>query len=323
MTSKPYTMWLNKEKLPNNSTVTHSQCVEKCPEGYDVIVNRCIKKNKVGSVALANEFDSDSSGDTISFAVLFDKSWKPVVVSIIAAFCFSIIVLILFRHAIRQIIWGFHIGVIIVLFAVSVALFVAATRAVNSTDQQQKSSSTMLFVFAGIFALAAVVDALMLYWFRRKIEVVINIFKETSRALIDLVQLLFEPILTFFWLVITSIGFTAFYVTIKCAGELQVAEGRNGTYAVYSATNLQTATHVINWFVFYWFVNFIVGCQHYIIASTISQWFFTRDKTTLKGPVTRAFSHLLNFHVGTICLGSLFITIASMIAAFIRALTVS
>jgi solute carrier family 44 protein 1 (choline transporter-like protein) len=81
---------------------------------------------------------------------------------------------------------------------------------------------------------------------------------------------------------------------------------------VIESTQKQTTgewVHYVNIVAFIWFTQFIFGCQHFVIAGTISKWYFAHDKTKLNAPIQTTFSHLLNFHLGSVCLGSMVITL--------------
>lgn len=69
----------------------------------------------------------------------------------------------------------------------------------------------------------------------------------------------------------------------------------------------------VNLVAFIWFTQFIYGCQHFVIAGTISKWYFARDKTKLNSPIKTSFSNLLNFHLGSVCMGAMMITLVKFI----------
>lgn len=74
-----------------------------------------------------------------------------------------------------------------------------------------------------------------------------------------------------------------------------------------------SATRWINLFAFLWFVQFLLGCQDFVIAGSVSKWFFTRNKNKLSFPVIRSFAHLIRYHLGSVSLGSLVNAIVQMI----------
>lgn len=84
-----------------------------------------------------------------------------------------------------------------------------------------------------------------------------------------------------------------------------------------------TVAFYFNIVCYIWFVNFIIGCQNFVIAGTISKWYFTRDKTKLDGPIKTTFSHLLKFHLGSVCMGAILLTIAKIIKMLVNYIKVN
>lgn len=315
--------------------VTHAECVAECPkDGYFSIGTRCIKEKTEKKISEnKNGFDrhdEETLTETITeeeadFQIIFKKSWKAVIISIIVSAVFSFGVLFMFRYAIKQIIWGIYIGLVVIMFLFSIGFVIAYVVAAASDDSKARNGAELMLIPAGIFGIAGVISAIILYLFRNRIKLVVQIFKEASKVLRDIVHLLFEPILTFIALVLSFSLFIYYVLVIANAGKLEEFkdEHENFLIASYVQTEFQYVSHVINIVVFYWFVNFILGCQHFVIASTVCQWYFTRDKTKLENPLKRAFSHLLRFHIGSVCLGSILITIVKIVLGTLRYLTVS
>jgi hypothetical protein len=79
-----------------------------------------------------------------------------------------------------------------------------------------------------------------------------------------------------------------------------------------------SATRWINFFAFLWFTQFLFGCQDFVIAGAVSKWFFTRNKTKLGWPIAISFAHLIRYHLGSVCFGSLLIAITQMVRAVFR-----
>lgn len=67
-------------------------------------------------------------------------------------------------------------------------------------------------------------------------------------------------------------------------------------------------TRFFNIIVLLWVFEFIIDCQHMIIAGTVATWFFTRNKNNLSSPISTSTGYLLNYHLGSVAMGSLIIT---------------
>jgi solute carrier family 44 (choline transporter-like protein), member 1 len=84
-----------------------------------------------------------------------------------------------------------------------------------------------------------------------------------------------------------------------------------------------SATRWINILAFLWFVQFLFGCQDFVIAGSVSKWFFTRNKTKISFPVIVSFGHLIRYHLGSICFGSLLIAIVQFVRITLKLIEVN
>ena len=92
---------------------------------------------------------------------------------------------------------------------------------------------------------------------------------------------------------------------------------------VYNKDHAKSVTRWINFFAFLWFIQFLFGCQDFVISGAVSKWFFTRNKSKLSMPMMRSFGHLIRYHLGSICFGSLIIAIIQFIRFICRLVEVS
>lgn len=72
-------------------------------------------------------------------------------------------------------------------------------------------------------------------------------------------------------------------------------------------------TRWYNLFGMFWILQFIIGCQHLIIAGAVSQWYFTRNKNNLATPIFDAAYNLTRYHLGSVALGSFIIALVQLI----------
>lgn len=237
------------------------------------------------------------------------------------ALIFSYILLVLFRYAIKYVIWVIYIGLIVLLVAGAVVFLVLYFTTKSSNPD---SAPEGFLIVAGVLALLAVILGVVIFIFRKRIRLVIEIFKEASKALGDVPLIAFEPLLTFLAMGLATAAFLYFAIVIQSSGNLEVENDKDGNF--FKATYVQNfgsvAAYYINIVTYIWFIQFILGCQHFVIAGTICQWFFARTKSKLDSPIKRSFHHLLRIHIGSICLGSIFITIVKIIRMLVEGATV-
>lgn len=317
-------MNITQNAIDPNITDIHKKCVVRCEDykGYVTVINRCflLKGN-------STEIDdtADASGFLQSVTQDLANSWGAILISCAVALIFSYILLVLFRYAIKYVIWVIYIGIIALFFIGSVVFLVLFFIARNSKDVDTREASWGLLIAVIVFAVFAVVLGLLLFFFRRRIRLVIQLFKEASKAIADVPLIIAEPILTFLSLALTCFAFVYFAIVIESAGHLEVENDENGKFvrAEYQKNVGILAAHIFNLVGFIWFVQFIFGCQHFVIASTVSDWFFARTKSKLDSPISRGFSNLLRFHLGSICLGSMLITMVTIIRMAVNYINVS
>lgn len=294
-----------------NLTISHFKCVERCPNGYMEIFNRCWKKDSNDKEDVDADFSSlfqEISQDLI-------LTWPAIALVCVVAFIFSYILLILFRYAIKYIIWIIYIGFIVLIAALAIGCWIGFATA---KDPEAKPA---FLISAIMFSLFTAIAIIVLIWFRKRIRLVAQLFKEASKALIDIPTILFEPVLTFIALLLAFAPFLYFAIMIETSGKLESGTTLDGSFQAQYKHNFGVyAARYLNLIAFIWFTQFIFGCQHFVIAGTISKWYFARDKTKLDSPIMTTFNHLIRFHIGSVCLGSMIITIVKIIKMIINAL---
>lgn len=228
-----------------------------------------------------------------------DLKVDVIAIALSVAVAFAYIILVLLRYATKVVVW-FVIGSFAALLVVLIILCFYL---------QLWFEAVMVIVIGLIY---------LLLFYRRKnnIKFVIKLFKESATSLMDMPLLLFEPLLTVLSLVIATSLSAYFMLVIDSAGSFNKEMYR------FEKNGIITFAYWLNFFVFFWFVQFIAGCQHFVIAGTVSQWYFTRNKSTVRRPICNAFSNLVIFHLGTICLGSLLLTIIKIIRWIMRGIKV-
>ncbi|ERL87775.1 hypothetical protein D910_05164 [Dendroctonus ponderosae] len=144
---------------------------------------------------------------------------------------------------------------------------------------------------------ATVILTLIICVMIKRIKLVIQLFEEAGKALAAMPLLLFEPILTFMW-IIGVLSLCAYLcLWVSSSGRLRMK--RPNIY-YYKKDGLMEATKVLNVFGMFWMCQFVVGCQHLVIAGAVSKW----NKSQLSSPIARSFYNLARFHLGSVALGS-------------------
>jgi hypothetical protein len=249
MTSKPK-LEVNVEQFNFNQTLIRYRCVPKCDLGYKEIFNRCYKTDS----------DTDISGFFTKMSQDLITTWPKILLTCFIAFIFSYVLLILFRYAIEYIIWIIYIGFALAIAAGAIFFWIWFI------VQKQSEFLIPAVILSVMFALVIFI----LIWFRKRIKLVAQLFKEASKSLIDITSILFEPILTFLTLMLAIGAFVAFIIIIQTAGNPTDTKNLDGSTQVTFEKDVGIViARVINLIAFIWFTQFIFGCQHFVIAGNI------------------------------------------------------
>lgn len=121
---------------------------------------------------------------------------------------------------------------------------------------------------------------------------------------------------TFLFLCIVIIIWSYFAILIQSSGFPAFEPQSHNVY--YKKDQLMKFARVYNVLVLLWVIEFIIACQHMVIAGSVATWFFTRNKDNLSSPISTSLSNLFNYHLGSIALGSFIITILQIIRAILN-----
>lgn len=133
---------------------------------------------------------------------------------------------------------------------------------------------------------------------------------------IDLPNFLFQTFVSIAAVIVLYVYFTMW---VESSGMLKVENNQSAKY-VKDSTMLFTRWY--NLLAFFWFCQFIIGCQHMVIAGAVACWFFTRNKSKLGSPILKSFGNLVRYHMGTVALGSFIIAVVQFLRAVLKVVMV-
>lgn len=267
-------------------------------------MNRCFKVKK----------DNDSPDSKFEF-LMNDLALTAPTIALVCcvALVFSYILLLLFRHCAHYAVWGITISSVSLLIAFAGYLwYLFATVPITYKKRSTYLTNAIIWSFLALVSLIVVICV------RKRIKLVIQLFKETSKVLFDIPALMAQPIMTLFATALAIAPFIGFQLLIETSGTLEM-DPKTSKINLQQNAFIKMAS-VLNIMGFIWFTQFIIGCQHFIIAGTVSKWYFVRDKTKLSAPMKTTYYNLFWFHLGSICLGSWMITIIKIIRITLKIL---
>lgn len=189
-------LWVERSNDPKNpeNPYIHRQCVERCDAipNYTTFLNRCVlnKKDETSTQKLLSKtglvsFFTDVSEDLAT-------CWREVLYVCIASFAFSFVVLILFRFVV-----GFIVRIVLlasVVASIVATCFLWSKYALYKKGEDTDRERTYL-IAAIISTLVSVVIILVIIVMRKRVKLVIELFKEAGKAISDMPFLLLEPLL--------------------------------------------------------------------------------------------------------------------------------
>ncbi|KAJ6645857.1 Choline transporter-like protein 1 [Pseudolycoriella hygida] len=293
-------------------------CVKTCDgiAGYKKFINRCLPEkssyqiNSFFSKTGISEFFQEVSED-------LQMCWSEILYLCLAAFVFAVLIMFMFRFIVGFIVWLVLAGVIIICFIGTIVLWVtfSSEKSIGYTDTINIRRTNSFLAFAIIATIATIILCLVVLVLRKRIQLVIALFKEAGKALSTMPLLLLEPILTFIALVVVVGLWIYLAIWIESSGELKI---ENNTSAKYVKNATMKVTRWYNLLALFWMTQFVIGCQHIVIAGAVATWFFTRNKNDLHSPIAVSFSNLVKYHLGTVALGSIIIAMIQLLRALLK-----
>lgn len=258
MSSKPKVELQKITKLDKSEVIRYS-CVDKCKTDYEDVFNRCYKIN--GTDSFNEESLNAQKGFFTELSEDLVKTWHKILLACFLAFLISYAILMLFRYAIKYVIWIIY-GSFVALFVIGAIGFWIAS-AINYSNNKDLS----LFAAALVLTLVALIAIIILIYFQKRIKLVAKLFKEASKALVDVPTILFEPFLTFISLLLAFILFIVFMIILQTSGDPVNIRNTDGSNHVSFKGGIGAVfAYILNFISFFWFTQFILGCQHFIIA---------------------------------------------------------
>lgn len=303
-------------QMKMTDSVKTRQCVSSCNETeYRLFLNRCLPKNikdtitsVIRKLGLAN-FDREVSTD-------LRVAWRELTYLLLIALAFSLGILIAFRYMVQWIVYIVLIGVIFACIGGTTYLWLAWHQEKKFVEEHgdEESSLQAYFVYAIIMSVVTVITLLIVLVMRKRIALVMQLFREAGKAVASMPALLLQPIYTYVLIGLTIFAWIYCLLWIESAGDIY--KNRKGNID-FKKDGILIAARWYNLFVFFVVCEFLLGCQHMVVALAVARWFFTRDKKRLSLPVMKGFGYLIRYHLGTIAFGALIIGLVRIIRAMI------
>ncbi|XP_072399790.1 choline transporter-like protein 1 isoform X2 [Diabrotica undecimpunctata] len=327
-TNKPYLQYETSDRHLgwDSLLLTNRKCVQTCESGYVQVINTCYKK-----LPRYNSFNSRFTRDAEEIETLEDmgkglsdylnkNAWR------IALACFlslgvGMLMLFLFKTATAAVVWGILGGVLIfgtILVGLAWYAYFNFDKLVQQNNSNVKSSKEGILFLAIFFTILILIFLLVAVFMYRKIQLVIQLLKEATKAAFAMPQLLFIPIITFVveLIILGLLAFTtAFMITSGVLSEL------TPSFLYYKENIVMQIAMIFNVIIAFWSTQFIIGVQYMVIAGAVAKWYWSKNKNNLDSPICSSAGFVFKYHLGSVAFGSLIITIIAIIRALLTSLT--
>ncbi|XP_033307400.1 choline transporter-like protein 1 [Bombus bifarius] len=292
-------------------------CVEKCSPQDTVFLNRCVKNETMESITSLimklglDNFYKEASRD-------LSVAWREIVYLLLIALAISFGILIAFRYMVQWIVYIVLTAVILASIGGSAFLWLTwywEKKAVQTHEIDVEDSSEQAYiVYAIILTAVTVIILLIILVMRKRIALVMQLFHEAGKAVYAMPVLLLQPVYTYLLIGLTVCGWLYCMLWIESAGNIYK---NRKSHIHFRKDSVLVATRWYNLFFFFVTCEFLLGCQHIVVAGAVARWFFTRDKKQVSLPVVKSFGYLIRYHLGTVAFGALIIGIVRLIRAII------
>ncbi|XP_008197900.1 choline transporter-like 1 [Tribolium castaneum] len=301
-----------------------------------------------GEAILSNFYEALNSWDTLE-QILGDiySTWKEILYLTFLSLFFSLLtisILHLLAHLVSYIIM-----ILFTIASILGTAFLWYTYFDIKYDLDKTNKHMLLmesirnetaFLWYSIIAtVITVIILLIVAVMRKQVNFLSDLFKETSKCLLHLPALFLQPILTFiilvlffmFWIFVVLCLATAYYPgtsrinrfsnesfttpvshtePVAKLGNISLTEKFLEKMTVVEFTDPTWVKYM--WWVYFigliWTCEFIMGCQQMVIAGAVAHWFY-RHKYKDNSHVSYAICKLIKYHLGSVAIGSLLITI--------------
>ncbi|CAH1156212.1 unnamed protein product [Phaedon cochleariae] len=200
-------------------------------------------------------------------------------------------------------------------------------------------NETAFFWYSVVASIITVIIIVIIIFMRKQVDFLAKLFQETSKCLMHLPALFLQPLFTFIMLVI----FFMFWIfVVICLATASYPDKSRVTPALTNSSGFQgvsimnSNSHEMNsdsyadkikisvveyvdaswvkgmWWIYFigliWTSEFIMACQQMVIAGSVAHWFY-RHKYKDNDHWCYATGKLIKYHLGSVALGSLVITV--------------
>ena len=327
-----------------------NKCIPLPPPDVNALTNTVVNTEQYGvtnSLALSARIESltaswnGASERLERYFQDMSRSWELILLcGIGASLALSLLWMVLIRWKAGVMIWATIILVnlmcilVTLLCAVKAGLISedqvdslgidAASNIAYPSDGEKEIFEYITYVAAGLTALLVLFTLLMV----RRVNVCIACMKVAAKAVSEMPTLVLFPVLPFVFLVLFWAYWVVVAVYIYTSGDLRANFGGPAApgvscaedpscYYEYEWKDNQLYMIIYHFFGLLWTTNFVLGVSNVIIAGAVGSYYWCGGDAKLlpRRPLRSSIYRTFRYHLGSIALGTLVISIIQMIRA--------
>lgn len=234
------------------------------------------------------------------------NSWQLFLVALLIAFIVSMLYCYLLEYLAHFIVTFLIIGLLASLTFLGFVLDEQYKKMITNEDTQTENQNYFYYGSRVCWGLA-IWMALSICCLWNRIMLAVNIIQATADFITDYQKILFVPVLLAVFLLTYIFYWGVAAVYIFSVGDVVHKEGRiYGRVAWTTQTRVFWYTHLVS---FLWNVSFMLYLSQFMIIVTAVTWYFAPKKSELGSPISTGLIWGITYHVGSIALGSLILTV--------------
>ncbi|KAL8109778.1 uncharacterized protein LOC141672460 [Apium graveolens] len=263
---------------------------------YDAYTSSCIKPTNLNhSISFLSKLFLEKSN-------LFEILIWILVITVVLSVPFGFFLLLLLKHYTKFIVYGSLPFFVIVPIFVNVYWFVACS--VSSSCSQSFDSVYRILVLSFVFLVIGIVLWIFVANWHR-VELTVKIIRVAANALSQNLGLFWVLPALYFGLVVYLVVIVVFLVFAKSNGKIVPREKDGEFYCSWKKDGWVVAYYVLAIFTILWSAAVMVEAQVYVISGTIAQWYFSKNKATLKKSLRSSLRNAFGPSFGTVCFSGL------------------
>lgn len=212
-------------------------------------------------------------------------------ITVVLSVPFGFLLLVLLKHYTKYIVYGSLPFFVIVPISINVYWFVACS--VSSSCSQSFDLVYRVLVLSFVFLVIGIVLWIFVANWHR-VALTVKIIRVAANALSQNLGLFGVLPALSLGLVVYLVPIVVFLLFAKSNGKIVPREKDGEFYCSWKQDGWVVAYYVLAIFTMLWSAAAMVEAQVYVISGTIAQWYFSKNKATLKRSLRRSLRLFLN-----------------------------